>query len=61
MEYISDRIGYNRTDDDLTVYIRATSSKDKKKGSAATNLAVVMVHGWINYSFPVIFSGIQPR
>lgn len=31
MEYLSDRIRYNKTDEDLTVYIKATSIKDKKK------------------------------
>ena len=31
MEYISDRIGFKRTEEDLTVHIRATSPKDKKK------------------------------
>ncbi|MCX7743838.1 MAG: hypothetical protein N2167_04650 [Flavobacteriales bacterium] len=31
MEHLSDRIAFKRTDDDLTVYIRATSPKDKKK------------------------------
>ncbi len=31
MEYISDRIAIKRTEDDLTVYIRASSPKDKKK------------------------------